>query len=169
MADGFSRPRKLARSDDTSTFESGAVELDQWLIEYAWENLRANNAVTYVTTSAGRVVGYYAISAGGVELTQVPALVRKGARPDPLPVIVLARLAIDRHVAGQGIGAALLRDALERSAMLSQSIGAAALLVHARDQSARDFYLRNGDFVASPIDELQLMVPMKTLRSLFRL
>lgn len=167
MTERPSRPRKLAKDDDVAAFDSGAPELDQWLIRYAWENLRANNAVTYVSTMGGRVVGYYAVAAGGVELVAVPSHLRKGTRPDPLPVIVLARLAVDRGAAGRGLGAGLLRDALERAAQLSGSLGAAALLVHARDEAARDFYLHNGDFVASPVAELQLMASMKHLVAVF--
>lgn len=161
------RPRKLQRADDASGFTSGAPELDDWLRRYAWENLRANNAITYVTTLDQRVVGYYAIASGSVELTSVPTALKKGSRPDPLPVIVLARLAVDQIIASAGVGAGLLRDVLERVAQLSESLGAAALLVHARDTTARDFYLHNGDFIASPVDDLQLLVPMKTLRSEF--
>ncbi|MEI2778587.1 MAG: GNAT family N-acetyltransferase [Tetrasphaera sp.] len=167
MSGGVSRPRKLSARDLVEEFRSGAPELDEWLVKYGWENLRANNAVTYVTTMNDRVVGYYAISVGGVELTGVPSALKKGTRPDPLPVIVLARLAVDLSLAGQGIGAGLLRNALERAAQLSQTVGAAALLVHARDDTARDFYLRNGDFIASPLAEFQLMVSMKALRSQF--
>lgn len=166
MTERPSRPRKLAKHDAVSDFDSGAEELDHWLRQYAWENLRANNAVTYVSTVSGRVIGYYAIAAGGVELVAVPAALKKGSRPDPLPVIVLARLAVDRSMAGQGLGAGLLRDALERAAQLSSAVGAAALLVHARDEAAREFYLHNGDFHASPVAELQLMVSMKHLTAL---
>ena len=113
------------------------------------------------------MVGYYALSAGGVGLAGAPAAVKKGSRPDPLPVIVLARLAVDNAVGSRGVGAGLLRDALERSAQLSESLGAAALLVHARDAAAHNFYLHHGDFLPSPMDDLQLMVPMKALRRLF--
>ena len=167
MTDHPQRPRKLTRGDDTTQFVSGADELDEWLTKYAWENLRANNAVTYVSTIERRVVGYYALAVGGIELAQVPQALKKGTRPDPLPVLVLARLAVDQSVSGVGLGAGLLRDALERSAQLSESIGAAALLVHARDEAAKEFYLHNGDFAVSPITDLQLMVSMKTLRATF--
>lgn len=167
MTDRPSRPRKLKKHDDVTGFESGALELDEWLRRYSWENLRANNAITYVSTLGDRVVGYYAIAAGGVELAGVPAELQKGRRPDPLPVIVLARLAVDHSMSGTGVGAGLLRDALERAASLSSSLGAAALLVHARDDIARNFYLHNGDFHVSPIAELQLFASMKLLTALF--
>jgi len=162
-----SAPRKLEKSDTTEGFRSGADELDEWLKKYAWENLRANNAVTYVSVAGTQVLGYYAIAVGGVVRTALPRSLTKGTQPDPTPVIVLGRLAIDGTQQGNGLGAGLLRDALIRSAMISESVGAAALLVHARDESAKRFYLRNGNFLQSPIDDLQLMVPMKELRRLF--
>lgn len=167
MTEPVHRPRKLDRQVHLSEFNCGAAELDVWLQRFAWENQRANNAVTYVATMGTRVVGYYAIATGAVELVDVPPPLKRGTRPDPMPVIVLARLAVDRSVTGRGIGAGLLRDALERCALLSESIGAAALLIHARDSQARDFYLKLGDFVASPASELQLMVSMKELRAQF--
>ena len=163
-----SRPRRLIKSDDVTQFDSGAAELDRWLAAFAWENLRSNNAITYVSTASERVAGYYAIAAGGVDLVGVPAASRKGSRPDPMPVIVLARLAVDRSLAGQGVGAGLLLDALQRAAALSGSLGAAALLVHARDTEARDFYLHNGDFLVSPVADLQQFVPTKRLTALFQ-
>jgi predicted N-acetyltransferase YhbS len=88
-------------------------------------------------------------------------------RPTQLPCILLARLAVDSGFHGQGWGAELLRDALHRSVMLSDSIGAAAVLVHCRDEQAKNFYLANGDFLQSPVEDLHLMVPMKALSRYF--
>lgn len=164
----ISLPRKLERDDDCAEFTSGAPELDDWLRRFAFVNLRANNAVTYVATSGGRVVGYYAIAVAAVEREAAPERLRKG-HPSQIPCILLARLAVDQGVQGEGVGAALLRDALERAASLSESVGAAAVLVHAGDEVAKAFYLANGNFMQSPLDDLQLMVPMKVLRSLFQL
>jgi GNAT superfamily N-acetyltransferase len=148
-------------------FESVAAELDQWLIKYAYADLRANNAITYVTIYGGRVVGYYAIAVASVEREQAPKRLNTPDRPREIPCILLARLAVDRSVQGRGIGAGHLKDALRRAVLLSDSVGAAAVLVHARDQSAKDFYLRHGDFLESPVDALQLLAPMKDLRKLF--
>lgn len=157
-------------------FESGAGELDNWLERFAWENQRANNAVTYVTTAAVpgvegapvAVVGYYSLVVAGVALSEVPAELLKGTRPDPLPCVLLARLAVDQRMQGQKLGAGLLADALERSVMVSESVGAAAVLVHARDDRAREFYLANGNWLQSPVESLHLMAPMKELKRLFR-
>ncbi|MFP5346328.1 MAG: GNAT family N-acetyltransferase [Actinomycetes bacterium] len=160
-------PRKLERGDVCEGFNSGAPELDEWLIKYAYVNLRANNATTYVTRHSGRVVGYYAITMAAVERDAAPERLQKG-RPAQVPCLLIARLAVDRAVQGRDLGAGLLRDALERAVTLSESVGAAAVLVHSRDETARDFYLANADFLPSPLDELQLFAPMKALRSLFR-
>lgn len=157
-------PRKLEKSDDRTGFDCGAADLDEWLVKYAWENQAANNATTYVITDGSRVVAYYAIAMAVIEKTAAPATLLKGSRPAQIPCILLARLAVDRRLAGQGLGWELLRDALLRSVRLSDSIGAAAVLVHCRDEQARAFYLANGDFAPSPVDDLHLVVPMKVLR-----
>lgn len=164
---GYCLPRKILSSDRTEGFHSGAAELDSWLHRFAFTNQRANNAVTYVTTDGDRVVGYYSIAVAAVELAQVPERLRKGGRPAELPCILLARLAVDESTHGHGLGAGLLKDALTRSAVLSDSVGAAAFLLHARDETAREFYLHHGDFLESPTDPLHLFLPMKEVRKVF--
>jgi GNAT superfamily N-acetyltransferase len=156
-------PRKLEKSDVRSGFSSGAGELDEWLAKYAWQNQVANSAITYVITDGERVVGYYAIAMSAYDRGLAPERLAKGM-PTQIPCILIARLAIDKQYQGDGWGADLLRDALLRSFGLSESIGAAAVLVHCRDEAARDFYMRNGDFLQSPVEELHLMVPMKALK-----
>lgn len=160
-------PRKLLRSDLTEGFDSGAVELDTWLDRYAFTNQRANNAVTYVSADGDRVVGYYSIVVAAVELEHAPERLTKGGRPANLPCILLARLAVDKSAHGHRLGAGLLQDALKRAALISDSIGAAAFLIHARDDAARDFYLHNGEFLDSPTDPLHLFLPMKDVRKEF--
>lgn len=155
-------PRKLQRGDSREGFRSGADDLDEWLVKYAWQNQLGDTATTYVITHEGRVVGYYAIAMAAVEQLAAPASLRKGT-PRQIPCILLARLAVDQDYRGRGLGVELLRDALLRSAQLSGSIGAAAVLVHCRDAAAREFYLHNGDFLASPVEEFHLMVPMKAI------
>jgi GNAT superfamily N-acetyltransferase len=136
---GFHVPRKLEKSDSRDDFASGAAELDEWFARFAWENQAA------------------------VARAEAPQrLAERG--PAQIPCILLARLAVDNDFAGRGAGAGLLRDALRRSYQLSGSIGAAAVLIHCRDESAKNFYLRHGDFLPSPVDDLHLMVPTKALR-----
>lgn len=162
MAEVLAAPRRLERRDDRAGFESGAGELDDWFARFAWQNQRANNAVTYVSTLGDRVVGYYAIAAAGVSHTDAGEKFSR-SRPNPIPCVLLARLAVDRRAQGRGLGAALFRDSLERALSVSQGMGAACLLIHCRDASARDVYLRHVDAIQSPIDELQLVVPMKAI------
>src|SRR5690606_21806352 len=125
-------PEKLQRAHQRDGFVSGAMELDQWLTRYAWQNQRANNATTYVSLDGDQVVGYYAISVSVVEKEAAPSALAKAA-PQQIPCILLARLAVDQRWQGYGLGAGLLRDALHRSVVISDSVGARAVLVHARD------------------------------------
>lgn len=155
--------RKLTQRDNVEGFHSGASDLDQWLTRFAWENQKANNAVTYVITDGERVIGYYAIAMSAVARDAAPQAINPDRRPTQIPCILLARLAVCDSYQGQGLGAILLRDAVVRGVGLSSSIGAAAILIHCRDESAKSFYLANGDFYISPVDQLQLMVPIKAL------
>ena len=159
------RPVKLEKSFDRSSFTSGAVELDEWLRKYAWQNQRANSATTYVSHLDGRIAGYYAITVASYDRAGAPLDVAKGA-PAQVPCILLARLAVDQEWGGKGVGAGLLYDALRRAVFISTSVGARAVLVHARDEDARAFYLHLGDFVESPVDPLHLLVPMASLSAL---
>ncbi|MDR0594046.1 MAG: GNAT family N-acetyltransferase [Bifidobacteriaceae bacterium] len=165
---GMAQPRKLARGDVRDGFRSGADELDRWLTEFAWQNQVAGNAVTYVTLDGQRVVGYYAIAMAAVTRAGLPAGLHPGRRPTQVPCLLLARLAVDRRYQGQGLGLDLLRDALVRAVHFSTEIGTVAVLVHCRDQAAKDFYLRGGDFLVSPIDRLQLLAPIAALAQLIQ-
>jgi GNAT superfamily N-acetyltransferase len=155
-------PRKLTRADVREGFDSGAPELDEWLEHYSWQNQRANNAVTYVTVLDGRVVGYYAIAVSSVARELTAAAVAKGA-PKHVPCLLLARLAIDKDMQGRGLGQGLLVDALQRTVGLADSVGIRALLVHARDDAARRFYLAQAEFQESPSDPLHLLLPVKDI------
>ncbi len=104
-------PRKLARADVWEGFDSGAPELDEWLVRYSWQNQRANNAVTYVSVLDERVVGYYAIAVANVTSEAAPVPVAKGA-PKQVPCLLLARLAVDQSMQGLGLGRGLLADVL---------------------------------------------------------
>lgn len=161
-------PRKLRKDDrpHLSSFCSGAAELDHWLHERAWENHAANNAITYVATwGDGTVAGFYALCSAGVSREHAPARFAKG-RPKDIPCILLARLAVDRRFQGRRVGRHLLRDAISRAIAASESIGAACLLIHCRDHDAKDFYMRQADFLESPVNELHLVLPMKAAKQL---
>jgi GNAT superfamily N-acetyltransferase len=109
------------------------------------------------------VVGYYSISAGSVSVEEAPARISKGLARHPIPVILLARLVVDKDERSTGLGKALLKDALRRIAQAADIVGARAVLVHAIDEQARKFY-QHFDFEPSPLHELQVMLLMKDLR-----
>lgn len=155
----------LASDHDSTAFDSGKPELDTWIGRYALTSQQAGSARVYVLVGGGRVVGYYALAAASVEPAEAPPRVSKGLARHPIPVILLARLAVDRSQQGMGLGAALLKDALIRAVSASREIGARAVLVHAKDEDARQFY-EHFDFEPSPTDPLHLFLLMKDVRAL---
>jgi GNAT superfamily N-acetyltransferase len=155
---------KLTKDHDLSDFDCGKPSLNDWLKRFALTNQQNDSARTYVVQRAGRVVGYYSISAGSVRKEESPARVAKGLAAHPIGVILLARLAVDRNEQGAGLGKMLLVDALTRAMAAADAIGARAILVHAIDEEAAKFYKRFG-FEESPIDPRQLMLLMKDLRA----
>lgn len=130
----------------------------------ALQNHKNRSARTYVTTRDKRVLGYYTLAAGSVGREEVPARVAKGLGKYPVPIVLLARLAVDRSEQGKGLGAALLKDALLRAVQAADVVGCRAVLVHAKDQAAQAFY-RKFDFEASPIDELHLYLLIKDIEA----
>lgn len=150
-------PHKLTRDDVRDGFDSGAHELDEWLLKYAWQNQRAHSATTFVSTVDQQVVGYYAVAVAGIARENAAAEVSKGM-PREVPVLLIARLAVDQRFQGRGVGRALLADALHRACHLSAEVGMRAVLIHARDDAARSFYLSAAEFQESPTDPLHLML-----------
>jgi GNAT superfamily N-acetyltransferase len=155
----------VSEAHHVSQFDCGIHEsLNQWLKRFALTNQKNESARTYVVHRGGRVVGYYSISAGSVSVEETPDRIAKGLARHPIPVILLARLAVDKSEQGIGLGKALLKDALIRIARAADIVGARAVLVHAIDEPARKFYEHFG-FEPSPVHELQLMLLMKDLRA----
>lgn len=164
MTDGvLEPPRRLARSDERDGFRCGAPEADTWFREYAWQNQRAGNAVVYVTVQDGAPLGYYAIAMASYAQVDAPETLARH-RPREIPMILLARLAVDERAQGRGVGAALLKDAIQRSLALGEAIASAALLIHCRDDDAKRFYLANADFLESPANSMHLLLPLKKIR-----
>ncbi|PWU11693.1 MAG: GNAT family N-acetyltransferase [Verrucomicrobia bacterium] len=161
----FAPPALIAVTHQVETFDCGVESLNLYLNRFALMNTTAGIARTYVSTPEGElvVVGYYSLAAGSVERAAVPERIAKGIPQHPVPVVLLARLAVDRHCHGRGLGKGLLRDALQRALAAANVIGVRAVLVHAKDQKAASFYGRYG-FVPSPTDPLHLMLLMKDLR-----
>ena len=154
----------LDKSHDLSAFDCGAPALNDYLRKYAWQNHQNRSARTYVTTQDNRVVAYYTLAAGSVGREDTPPRVAKGLGNYPVPIILLARLAIDRTEQGKGLGAALLKDAILRAAQAADIVGCRAVLVHAKDQNAQAFYRKYG-FEPSPVDELHLYLLMKDIKA----
>ena len=159
---GINAPRPLDADDEVSSFQSGVDSLDNWLRRRALANQVSGASRTYVISSGGRVVGYFALAAGAVAQQEATGAVRRNM-PDPIPVMVLARLAVDTEYQGLGLGSALLRDALMRAVQAADVIGIRAILVHAISDDARAFYERYG-FKPSPIDNMTLMITIREAR-----
>ena len=146
----------IQSSHDVSSFDCGNPLLNDWLKRRALANHSGGATRCYVVTQANAVVAYYAMSAGAVAASQATGNVKRNM-PDPIPVLVLARLAIDQRYQSQGLGKALLKDAVLRAMRVARDVGVWALLVHAIDSSAEAFYLKHG-FGASPMAPLTLML-----------
>ncbi|WOE75290.1 GNAT family N-acetyltransferase [Alterisphingorhabdus coralli] len=156
-----SAPRPLSAEDDLSAFDCGDLALNQWLRQKALKN-ESRFSRTYIVCSERRVVGYYAVAAGSVQREAAPSRLKRNA-PDPIPVAILGRLAVDQSFQGQGLGKDMLADGLRRMALASRSIGIAAILVQAKDDAARDFYLSCAEFLSMPGQERTLFLPMETI------
>lgn len=143
-------------------FESGVGSLDEWLHKRARSNHAAGATRVFVACEGQRVVGYYALATGAVAHAAVPGRVKRNM-PDPVPVIVLARLAVSRKLQGQGLGRGLFIDAVRRVIGVADDVGVRALLVHAISPEAKAFYLKLG-LTESPIDAMTLMATVADLR-----
>lgn len=151
-------PEHLTAEHDVSAFDCGTPELDDWLKRRALANEALGTSRTYVVTERGRVVGFYALASGAVAHKDVSAKARRNM-PDPIPVMVLARLAVDSVCQRQGLGFALLKDALLRTIAAAQIAGIRAVLLHAMSDDAKRFYLRAG-FRECPLDPMMLMITL---------
>jgi GNAT superfamily N-acetyltransferase len=158
----FAPPQPIRAAHDLSRFDSGRPVLDDWLRERAAKNESLGASRTYVVCDGALVVGYYCLASGSVERMRSPGKLRRNM-PDPIPVIMLGRLAVDRTWQGAGLGSALLKDAILRTLKAANIVGMRALLVNALDERAAQFYRHNG-FLESPFDPLVLMLPLKTAR-----
>jgi GNAT superfamily N-acetyltransferase len=164
-ASHLSAPVPLTSEHDVSGFDCGEPALNDWLQHRALKN-ESRFSRTYVVCEGDRVVAYFCILAGAVARTAAPSKVRRNA-PDTIPVSVIGRLAVSCGHAGKGLGADLLADALRRIALASQSIGIAAVLVHAKDEAAKRFYLKCAEFIEYPEQSRTLYLPIETVVAAF--
>lgn len=165
MSAAYAPIRKLLPADGVAAFDCGQPALDQFLQRYALANQKASSAQTYVCCQSGVVVGFYSLTVGSITPERAPARVMKGLARYPVPVMILARLAVDRNHQGRGLGKALLKDALLRTAQAADIAGIRCLLVHAKDDAARQWY-ESWEFDPSPSDPYHLFLMLKDLKSL---
>ena len=168
MTSQYTRPRRVLRTDQLSKFCSGQSELDTWLSKYAWQNQRADMAQTYVTTEpeSGQIVGYYAISVAAVSQDEAPERAGRGVAHHPIPMALIARLAVDQQHQGHRVGHHLFQDAAIRTVNLAHEIGIRRLIVHAKDQAAVNFYRSCSDsFMPFPGSPLHQFLLLKDIRA----
>jgi GNAT superfamily N-acetyltransferase len=151
-------PEKLSPEHDLAAFDCGETALDEWLRRRAAKNESIGASRTYVICAGKRVVGYYSLALGAATHDQVAGRVKRNM-PDPIPVMILGRLAVDQAFQGKGIGTGLLKDAVLRTMQAANIAGIRALLVHAISDAAERFYEAYG-FVASPVDPMTVMMTL---------
>ena len=156
-----SAPQPLASHHQLAGFASGQASLDDWLKRRAARNQANGASRTYVVCEGDMVIGYYCLAAGAIGHDQAPATLKRN-RPDPAPVLVLGRLAVHQHHHQQGLGTALLNDAIRRALQAAQIAGVTALLVHALTEPARRFYRSRG-FIESPVKPMTLCLMLGTV------
>jgi len=166
--DKLKSPTLLDRHHDVVDFNCGAEPLNNYLKNFVLINNQNGSARTYVTTKESKVVGYYTLTPGSVVKATTPHRVGKGLAAHPVPVIIIARLAVDKSQQGCGVGKALVRDVHLRVVDAAEIIGGRAVLVHAKDAQARHFYEKLG-FEPSPIDPLHLYLLIKDIKKTIEL
>ena len=157
-------PAPITAEYELANFDSGEPSLDDWLKKRALKNHMTGASRCFVLCSDATVIGYYCLSAGAISHESAPKPMRRNM-PDPLPVLLLGRLAIDKRYHNKGLGQALLRDAMLRTVNVAAETGVFAILVHAISDPAKQFYLSRG-FVESPLQPMTLLMTVATIRSL---
>ena len=156
----LSKPEPLQPQHQLEDFDCGKPALNDWLHRHARQAQDSGSAKTFVVTDTGRVAGYFSLTVGQIDTLEAPELIRKGMGQYPIPVVILARVAVAQHDLGRGIGVGLLQDAIRRTTLIAEHAGIRAMLTHPIDEDATRFYTRFG-FVASPLREQQLLLPLK--------
>ncbi len=161
----LTEPSALAAGHELDEFDCGKASLNDWLVRHARQSQSSGSAKTYVVADEQRVVGYFSLTVGQIDTLEAPDRVRKGMGGYPVPVVILARLAVDQRMHGRGIGVGLLQEAIRRTVIISEQAGVRAMLTHPIDDEAARFYQRFG-FEASPVREQQLLLLLKDARKL---
>ncbi|MCE5292892.1 MAG: GNAT family N-acetyltransferase [Nocardiaceae bacterium] len=159
----LSRPEPLGAEHRLDDFDCGKPALNDWLLRYARQAQGSGSAKTFVVADDGRVAGYFSLTVGQVDALEAPDRIRKGMGQYPVPVVILARLAVSRQDQKRGIGSGMLQDAIRRTMLIAEQAGIRAMLTHPIDEEAARFYTRFG-FIASPLREQQLLLLLKDAR-----
>jgi GNAT superfamily N-acetyltransferase len=157
------RIEKLTRAHAVESFDCGKEPLNRFLVRYALQSQQAGASQTYVGLVGDELVGYYTLAFGAVEHAAAPERIGKGIARHPVPLMVLARLAVSNNWQGQGVGSAMLKDAVLRTLQAAEIAGLRVLAVHAKDDEARAFYERYG-FIPSSTDPYHLLVLLKDVK-----
>jgi predicted N-acetyltransferase YhbS len=159
----LSRPEPLGPQHRLEGFDCGKQTLNDWLVRHARQAQGSGSAKTFVVSEDDRVAGYFSLTVGQIDTLDAPERIRKGMAQYPIPVVILARLAVSRQHQGRGIGIGLLQDAIRRTLLIAEQAGIRAMLTHPIDEEATKFYSRFG-FIASPLREQQLVLLLKDAR-----
>ena len=141
-------------------FDCGKPALSEWLLRHARQAQGSGSAKTFVVADDDRVAGYFSLTVGQIDTLDAPERIRKGMGQYPLPVVILARLAVSKQDQGRGIGFGMLQDAIRRTMLIAEQAGVRAMLTHPIDEDATGFYTRFG-FITSPLRDQQLLVLLK--------
>jgi GNAT superfamily N-acetyltransferase len=160
---GIPSPAALDRGHPLEEFDCGNPALNEWLVGHALQSQASGSAKTFVIAAQNRLMGYYSLTVGQIDTLEAPERVRKGMGQYPIPVVILARMAVNLTDQGRGIGRGMLQDAIRRTLLISDQAGIRALLTHPIDKEADRFYRRFG-FESSPIRENQLLLLLKDAR-----
>lgn len=163
----LSGPESLEVRHQTEGFDCGKPALNEWLVRYARQAQGSGSAKTFVVADGDRVVGYFSLTVGQIDTLAAPERIRKGMGQYPIPVVILARLAVSNQMQGKGIGVGMLQDAIRRTLLIAEQAGIRAMLTHPLDEEASRFYTRFG-FIASPLGEQQLLLLLKDARHALR-
>lgn len=156
-------PESLDAQHRLESFDCGKPALNEWLMRHARQAQASGSAKTFIAADDDRAVGYFSLTVGQIDTLNAPERIRKGMGQYPIPVVILARLAVSEQNQGQGIGAGLLQDAVRRTLMIAEQADIRAMLAHPIDEDAARFYTRFG-FMVSPLQEQQLLLLLKDAR-----
>ena len=156
-------PESLEARHRLESFDCGKPALNEWLLRHARQAQGSGSAKTFVVADDDRVVGYFSLTVGQVDTLEAPERIRKGMGQYPIPVVILARLAVSIQDQGKGIGFGMLQDAIRRTLLIAEQAGIRAMLTHPIDEEASSFYTHFG-FIVSPLSEQQLLLLLKDAR-----